>query len=112
MTKSGFKLQKLMNARCLRLLFRKEAQRWVADAGDPEGHGVRFDGATLPPVDLVDMNRDEMGGTVLADKRTSKSIRANPVQQEALEKGTRQRAAVTESRTKKVKTNAVLRQIL
>jgi hypothetical protein len=76
---ASLKIQRLLKARCVRLVFRNEAERWVADIGDAEGHGIRFDGATLPPARLVNINRDEMGSTVLIDKRSSRNIKANPV---------------------------------
>jgi hypothetical protein len=77
------KLQRFLKARCARLVFRNEAERWLADIGDPEGHGIRFDGVTLPPARPIDFNRDEMGGTVLVDKRSSSGFRANPVKARA-----------------------------
>jgi hypothetical protein len=49
------------------LEFRNGAERWDADVGEAEGHGIRFDGAKLPPENLIDINRDEMGGDVLVD---------------------------------------------
>lgn len=64
----GVALEEMLHARCVRLLFVNGAERWVVDKPIP----MRFDGAKLPPINRLEINRDEMGGKVLEDAATSR----------------------------------------
>lgn len=77
-----FKAWQFMEARCVLLVFRNGAERWISDVANAEGQGIRFDGAKLPAAHLVEINRDEMGH-VLVDKRVNRNIRANPIKAQA-----------------------------
>ena len=72
--KSNPKLVSLKTARCVRLVFRNDAERWVIDRGDGEGFGVRFDGATPPPLRVAEMVNDELGGKRLLDMRENTKL--------------------------------------
>jgi len=64
----GVALEEMLHARCVRLVFVNGAERWIVDRPVP----MRFDGAKLPPVKRVEINRDEMGGKVIEDAAKSR----------------------------------------
>ncbi|HYG33744.1 MAG TPA: recombinase family protein, partial [Clostridia bacterium] len=68
------KLANLKAARCVRLVFRNDAERWIIDQGDSEGFGVRFDGAAPPPQRLAEIVNDELGGKRLLDQRANTKL--------------------------------------
>jgi DNA invertase Pin-like site-specific DNA recombinase len=80
--KSGQKFQKLAQARCVRIAFRNEAERWILDSGDETKKAIRFDGTALPNVKRLITNRDPMGGSQLLDVTRDSSVRSNPVKRE------------------------------
>ena len=66
--KKGVALEDMLHARCVRLVFVNSAERWIVDRPVP----MRFDGAKLPPVKRLEIDRDEMGGKVIEDAAKSR----------------------------------------
>jgi len=66
--------RQLSKARCLRFVFRNEAERWVIDGGEGNGWGVQFDGSHMPP--RVVLIRDR-GGKMLLDM--TQNVKIAPV---------------------------------
>jgi DNA invertase Pin-like site-specific DNA recombinase len=69
----------LAKSRCVRLLFRNDAERWLIGDGAHEAYGIRLDGVTLPEPSRIVVNRDEMGGKLILDAATDSSVRGAPV---------------------------------
>jgi hypothetical protein len=78
--------QKLNGARCLRVQFQNESERWIIELSEREIYGVRFDGAKLPQLHRLEITRDEMGGMKIGDMAANKYIRSNPVKRDEYEK--------------------------
>ena len=78
--------RRLSETRCVRLVFRNDAERWIIDSGEGSAWGVQFDGSALPP--HVEMVRDR-GGKMLLDMTTN--VKLPPVKANELK--ARQQAA-------------------
>jgi DNA invertase Pin-like site-specific DNA recombinase len=80
--KMDVKTKTLLNARCVRVEFQNETERWIIELSHREIYGIRFDGATLPQLHRLEITRDEMGGVAIGDKEANSSIRGNPAKRE------------------------------
>ena len=70
----GLDLKSMLTARCVRILFRNQVERWVVDDGGKAGYGVRFDGAKPPAPRMAILEPDDLGGKHLVDLRNSERV--------------------------------------
>jgi hypothetical protein len=84
--KMAVETKTLLNARCVRVEFQNETERWIIELNHREIYGIRFDGAALPQLHRLEITRDEMGGVAIGDKAADSSIRGNPVKREQYKK--------------------------
>jgi hypothetical protein len=69
----------LIQARCVRIVFRNTSERWIVEQDKPGKGDLRFDGATPPPMQQWEVNRDELGGQVVVDRRQSSASKGTPL---------------------------------
>jgi DNA invertase Pin-like site-specific DNA recombinase len=82
-SKPDLKMKEMLSGKCLRIVFRNGAERWVFDGADP---GLRYDGVKVPEPNHVIVDRDDLGGKVLLDERMASSRKGNPVKQQERER--------------------------
>ena len=70
----GLDLKSMLTARCVRILFRNQVERWVVDDGGEADYGVRFDGAKPPAPRMAILEPDDLGGKHLVDLRKSERV--------------------------------------
>ena len=67
-------LEAHLKGRCVRIVFRNGAERWLLPRGDADYSVLRFDGAVPPDKSSLTVVNDELGGRQVTDQRLERKL--------------------------------------